>query len=438
MAPGATTRQCTVCYKEIGSASKSCKHCGITVKQKKSLEHQKLKFNYQWAAKLKKDGNICKIMNSVDLILHKLELLGVSPMLFITTQKGQHRSTKVLVKSAYIQSHPSVPVMQRLYEAVTRVLKISRNMIVNPELEHYRQIGCIGNNPTSVSNTSVSSDPASVSNTSASASSDPASVSNTSASSDPASVSNTSASSDPASASSDPASVSNTSASSDPASASSDPASVSNTSASSDPASASSDPASVSNTSASSDPASVRNTSASASSDPASVSNTSASSDPASVSNTSASSDPASVCNTSASASSDPASVFKSSTFSASDPPSVSNDPAFASINSTTAANHPASVSSNSAFQTSGTASLSNDPTPAFNDHTSVPNDSTFTVNISNVFYKPIKRKGRQIHNGKKRISFSLAALHILWQEVAEYMGVRGCCTVVCELFASV
>lgn len=69
MAPGATSQQCTVCYKQIGSASKSCKHCGITVKQKKSLEHQKLKFDHQWAAKLKKDGNICKIMNSVDLIV---------------------------------------------------------------------------------------------------------------------------------------------------------------------------------------------------------------------------------------------------------------------------------------------------------------------------------------------------------------------------------
>jgi len=41
-------------------------------------------------------------------------------MLFITTQKGQHRSTKILVKNVNIQSHPSVPVMQRLYEAVVR------------------------------------------------------------------------------------------------------------------------------------------------------------------------------------------------------------------------------------------------------------------------------------------------------------------------------
>ncbi|KAK9967232.1 hypothetical protein ABG768_001640 [Culter alburnus] len=341
MAPGATSQQCTVCYKQIGSASKSCKHCGITVKQKKSLEHQKLKFDHQWAAKLKKDGNICKIMNSVDLILHKLELLGVSPMLFITTQKGQHRSTKVLVKSSYIQSHPSVPVMQRLYEAVTR------------------------------GNTS-----ASVSNTSASASSDPPSVSNTSAS-----------------ASSEPASVSNTSAS------------AFNTSAS-----------------ASSDPALVSNTSASASSEPASVSNTSAS-----------------AFNTSASASSDPALVSNTSASASSDPPSVSNDPASASINSTTAANHPASVSSNSAFETSGTASLSNDPTPAFNDHISVPNDSAFTVNISNVFYKPIKRKGRQIHNGKKRISFSLAALRILvnWSNDAENSALHHRNKLLCEIYSN-
>jgi len=69
MAPGSTTRQCSACYKEIGSASKTCKHCGIKIIQKKNLKSQKLKFDDQWAAKLKKDGNSCKIMNCVDLLV---------------------------------------------------------------------------------------------------------------------------------------------------------------------------------------------------------------------------------------------------------------------------------------------------------------------------------------------------------------------------------
>ncbi|XP_073669291.1 NXPE family member 3-like isoform X2 [Paramisgurnus dabryanus] len=43
-----------------------------------------------------------------------------SPQCSITTQRGQHHSTKVFVKNVNVQRHHSVPVMQKLYEAVVR------------------------------------------------------------------------------------------------------------------------------------------------------------------------------------------------------------------------------------------------------------------------------------------------------------------------------
>ncbi|XP_051557110.1 uncharacterized protein LOC127442869 isoform X1 [Myxocyprinus asiaticus] len=127
MAPGATTRQCSGCNKVIGNASKECHHCGMKVTQKKNLKAQKIKYNNQWAAKLKKGGNFCKIMNSVDLLLHKLEVLGVSPVLFITKQKGRQRSSGVLLKDRFMRSHPSLQVMRRLYDAIVRESSCKQN-----------------------------------------------------------------------------------------------------------------------------------------------------------------------------------------------------------------------------------------------------------------------------------------------------------------------
>ncbi|XP_051553511.1 uncharacterized protein LOC127440742 isoform X2 [Myxocyprinus asiaticus] len=120
MAPGTTKRQCSFCNQKIGNASKTCCHCGMKVAQKKKLKAQKIKYNNQWAAKLKKDRNFSKVMNSVDLLLHKLEVLGVFPMLFITKQRGRQRSSGVLMKDHLMQSHPSLPAMQQLYDTIVR------------------------------------------------------------------------------------------------------------------------------------------------------------------------------------------------------------------------------------------------------------------------------------------------------------------------------
>ena len=57
----------------------------MKVTLKKNLEDQKLKFDGQWAAKLKKDGNTCKIMNSVDLIVSFISLYEID-FYFLETQ----------------------------------------------------------------------------------------------------------------------------------------------------------------------------------------------------------------------------------------------------------------------------------------------------------------------------------------------------------------
>ncbi|KAK7170130.1 hypothetical protein R3I94_000385 [Phoxinus phoxinus] len=93
--------------------------------------------------------------------------------------------------------------------------------------------------------------------------------------------------------------------------------------------------------------------------------------------------------------------------------------------------------SNNSASAANDSASAANDSASAANDSASAANDSASAANDSasaaNVFYMPTQRKRRQIHNanGKKRISFPMAALHILWQEMEEYLGVRGSYAVV-------
>ncbi|XP_077065602.1 uncharacterized protein LOC143718426 [Siphateles boraxobius] len=136
--------------------------------------------------------------------LHKLELLGFSPMLFITTQKGKHRSTKVLVKNVNIQGHPSVPVMQRLYEAVVRAPATNNfsSVVVDPASVANISASTADDfsaatSPDSNGSASSFVEPVSVANGSASSFVEPVSVANGSASSvvEPVSVANGSASS---------------------------------------------------------------------------------------------------------------------------------------------------------------------------------------------------------------------------------------------------
>ncbi|XP_039544597.1 uncharacterized protein LOC120491072 isoform X2 [Pimephales promelas] len=390
MAPGSTTRQCSACYKEIGSASKTCKHCGIKIIQKKNLKSPKLKFDDQWAAKLKKDGNSCKIMNCVDLLLHKLQVLGFSPMLFITTQKGQHRSTKILVKNVNIQSHPSVPVMQRLYEAVVRA-SAADNFSVDPA-----PLANISASTADDSSAAISPD----SNGSASSFVEPVSVADGSASSfvEPVSVADGSASSfvEPVSVANGDSSAA-TSLKYGSASSFVEPVSVADGSASSFV-----EPVSVADGSASFvEPVSVADGSASSFVEPVSVADGSASFvEPVSVADGSASSfvEPVSVANGDSSAATSLKSDGSASSFV--EPVSVANG-------DSSAATSP--KSNNSAF--------------AAGDSTSA----------ANVFYMPTQRKRRRKHNGngKKRISFPMAALRILWQEVEEYLGLGGSYAVV-------
>ncbi|XP_073731663.1 uncharacterized protein [Misgurnus anguillicaudatus] len=326
MAPGSRTLQCSACSKEIGSASKTCKYCGVKILQKKNLKAQKEKFDDQWAAKLKKHGNSNKIMNCVDLLLHKMELLGFSPMLFITSQRGQHRSTKVFVKNVNIQRHHSVPVMQRLYEAVVRASTANNDspVVLDPALAK--------NSPSTTNDSSAA--PSLDSNVSTSVFVEPISAAN-------------------------------------------------------DDSSAATNLNSNSSASATNDATSATNDATSAANDPASAVNDS----------TDATNDSAPATNDSADAATN-------------DSAPAAND---ATSDSAPDANDSADDANNSAPATNNSA---NDSAPATNDPATAAN--------ANVFYMPTQRKRKQKNNGKKRISFPMAALYILWQEVEEYLGLRG------------
>ncbi len=66
--------------------------------------------------------SLCTCLNHLVLSsqLRKVELLGVSSILFITIQRGQHRLTKIVLKNIHIHMHPSAQIMQSLYEAVVQ------------------------------------------------------------------------------------------------------------------------------------------------------------------------------------------------------------------------------------------------------------------------------------------------------------------------------
>ncbi|XP_023268282.1 uncharacterized protein LOC111659534 [Seriola lalandi dorsalis] len=78
-----TQKECIVCKKKIGVASKTCAHCGAKQPYKQKLENIKRKLSHGWKERQKKNSSVNKVYDATNLLLHKWELLERHPMLLL-------------------------------------------------------------------------------------------------------------------------------------------------------------------------------------------------------------------------------------------------------------------------------------------------------------------------------------------------------------------
>ncbi|XP_055726080.1 zinc finger and SCAN domain-containing protein 5B-like isoform X1 [Salvelinus fontinalis] len=81
--PGSTFKKCCACGGDIRVARRKCDLCGAAQQLKKKLESQKDHYNDNWARNTLKGNNVAKVLNTAHLLIHKLEKLGMVPLILV-------------------------------------------------------------------------------------------------------------------------------------------------------------------------------------------------------------------------------------------------------------------------------------------------------------------------------------------------------------------
>ncbi|XP_040005045.1 uncharacterized protein LOC120801837 isoform X2 [Xiphias gladius] len=118
-----TQKECHVCKKKIGVASKTCGHCGAKQPYKQKLEKIKKKLAHGWKERQKKNSSVNKVYDATNLLLHKWELLERHPMLLLA-----RRTTNGFLAECFCpwqmnaqDTKDALVTIKRIYESLLNV-----------------------------------------------------------------------------------------------------------------------------------------------------------------------------------------------------------------------------------------------------------------------------------------------------------------------------
>ncbi|XP_062249429.1 uncharacterized protein LOC133958558 [Platichthys flesus] len=122
--PGSTMKTCISCMQHIRVACKICKLCGAQQQMKKAVEKAKGKADREWGAKLKKGGNLNKLMNAARVLVHKLKMAGLHPMLlFGREKKGSVTADSISgLELVSDTNYKSLKIIEGLYGSLVTVI----------------------------------------------------------------------------------------------------------------------------------------------------------------------------------------------------------------------------------------------------------------------------------------------------------------------------
>ncbi|XP_067284391.1 uncharacterized protein [Pseudorasbora parva] len=118
-----TTKDCYICKKKIGVASKTCQHCSAKQPYKQKLEKRKKQFSQEWKDRQKKNSSVNKVYDATHLLLHKWQLLEKYPVLLLARRTSSGFSAECLCpwKMDTEDTQDAFLTIKRMYERLLDV-----------------------------------------------------------------------------------------------------------------------------------------------------------------------------------------------------------------------------------------------------------------------------------------------------------------------------
>ncbi|KAK7120511.1 hypothetical protein R3I94_020499 [Phoxinus phoxinus] len=118
-----TLKDCYICRKKIGVASKTCQHCSAKQPYKQKLEKKKEQLSQEWKDRQKKNCSVNKVYDATNLLLHKWELLERFPLLLLARRTSNGFSAECFCpwKMDTEDTQDAFLTIKRLYESLLNV-----------------------------------------------------------------------------------------------------------------------------------------------------------------------------------------------------------------------------------------------------------------------------------------------------------------------------
>nr|XP_055045131.1 uncharacterized protein LOC129431316 isoform X2 [Misgurnus anguillicaudatus] len=122
--PGSTFKKCKSCNVHISVACKTCKHCGQKQEMKKAIQVAKQKINEKWVKNMKVANNFCKLVNSANVLMHKMQALGRYPVLLLGKRNMSGSfTTDVITDSSFSSPEEklSIETIKNIFSSLLKV-----------------------------------------------------------------------------------------------------------------------------------------------------------------------------------------------------------------------------------------------------------------------------------------------------------------------------
>ncbi|KAF4109770.1 hypothetical protein G5714_009022 [Onychostoma macrolepis] len=135
-----TLKDCYICRKKIGVATKTCLHCSAKQPYKQKLEGKKKQLSQEWKDRQKKNSSVNKVYDATNLLLHKWELLERYPVLFLARRTSNGFSVECFCpwKMDTEDVQDAFVTIKRLYESLLNAVIPSRWRKSNISKQHGR------------------------------------------------------------------------------------------------------------------------------------------------------------------------------------------------------------------------------------------------------------------------------------------------------------
>ncbi|XP_051769384.1 uncharacterized protein LOC127523010 isoform X3 [Ctenopharyngodon idella] len=121
--PGSTLKMCRSCNVHISVACKTCKHCGQKQDMKKAVKLSKQKINDKWVKNMKGGNNFCKLLNSANVLIHKMHALGRYPLLLLGKRNvfGTFSTDVITANSFLSPEEVSIDTIKNIFTSLLKV-----------------------------------------------------------------------------------------------------------------------------------------------------------------------------------------------------------------------------------------------------------------------------------------------------------------------------